>query len=179
MWQQNFRFSFQSCFQMFISVLKCKALPSVSCEINRIKKNKIYIFTELNMHYKHLHMSILDEPNIIYQCGLGEGRPVDLNIWGGGKEWHHFPLWCNTAHISSYASIPVDEAGFPSYRFCEQWCRLKWMGETRRTVWADGTRVNHGGSLNMTALQNNPQDPLTQLSLVKSRGISAWMMKTP
>ncbi len=59
------------------------------------------------------------------------------------------------------------------------------MGEAHRTVWADGTRVNHGASLNMTAVQNNPQDPVTQLRLVKSRGIkfseeySAWMMKTP
>ncbi len=45
------------------------------------------------------------------------------------------------------------------------------MGEAHRTVWADGTRVNHGGSPNMTAVQNNPQDPVTQLRLVKSRGI--------
>lgn len=34
------------------------------------------------MLHKHLHVSILDEPNIIYQCGLGGGRPVDLNIFG-------------------------------------------------------------------------------------------------
>lgn len=62
--------------------------------------------------------------------------------------------------------------GFPSYLL---WCELKGLVWTRcRCVCMSETHrmwVNHWGSLNLTAVLNNPQDPVTHLDLVKSRGI--------